>query len=366
MQAGSLNRLFRMAVVAGVESAVKIHIDRGDDLNARDESGLTPLMLAALRNKPGVCSLLLYSGADPSLVDPKGNNAISHAQQAGAAAALAAIRTAISLTIPAEHPCQAPDGAQEPAADSPTESITKMAVDQKRDWATASTSAIDAFVALVVQPLAITDILLNPSATASPLDADNEQPAAELSDWEPEADLQHGDDDPILATEAATVQIAISNHTPFDSSANWDDLDVYLPITSAPLRRTNDAEAKATLRLLLLRAVREGSVPDMAVIDAATNDDRSGNEASEALLRMVINDLGAETDERFEYSEGDESFEVITPSEESPEEDDVVSDAMAFIEAHESNRNDPLRCRRRFNIDHLCRLNFDQGLKLTS
>ena len=49
-----LNQLLRMAVMAGVESAVQIHIDRGDDLNARDASGMTPLMLSAARNKSAI------------------------------------------------------------------------------------------------------------------------------------------------------------------------------------------------------------------------------------------------------------------------------------------------------------------------
>ena len=64
-----LNQLLRMAVMAGVESAVLIHIDRGDDLNARDAGGMTPLMLAAARNKPAICKLLLSAGADHRLLD---------------------------------------------------------------------------------------------------------------------------------------------------------------------------------------------------------------------------------------------------------------------------------------------------------
>jgi len=36
-----LNRLFKMAVMAGVEDSVRLHIQRGDDINACDDKGLT-------------------------------------------------------------------------------------------------------------------------------------------------------------------------------------------------------------------------------------------------------------------------------------------------------------------------------------
>ena len=42
-----IGRLFKIAVSAGIESAVKLHIGRGDNLECRDEKGLTPLMIAA-------------------------------------------------------------------------------------------------------------------------------------------------------------------------------------------------------------------------------------------------------------------------------------------------------------------------------
>ena len=44
-----MNPLLRMAVLAGVETAVRLHIRRGDSLDARDGGGATPLMLAAGR-----------------------------------------------------------------------------------------------------------------------------------------------------------------------------------------------------------------------------------------------------------------------------------------------------------------------------
>lgn len=37
-----MSRFLKIAVVSGVESAVQIHVDRGDNLNARDEKGQTP------------------------------------------------------------------------------------------------------------------------------------------------------------------------------------------------------------------------------------------------------------------------------------------------------------------------------------
>lgn len=75
-----LSRFLRMAVLAGVESAVQIHIDRGDNLNARDDRGQTPLMLSAARNKAAICKLLLSAGADAGLIDPSGRDMASDEQ----------------------------------------------------------------------------------------------------------------------------------------------------------------------------------------------------------------------------------------------------------------------------------------------
>ena len=89
----SLSRFLRMAVVAGVESAVKIHIDRGDNLNARDDRGQTPLMLSAAHNKASICKILLAAGADVTLLDFLGRNALDIARAAGACEAAWVIET---------------------------------------------------------------------------------------------------------------------------------------------------------------------------------------------------------------------------------------------------------------------------------
>lgn len=97
-----MGQLLRMAVMAGVESAVQVHIDRGDDLNARDASGMTPLMLSAVRNRPAICRVLLSAGADHGLLDPSGRTALEIAVAAGSedtAAILSAVHTPSLLAV---------------------------------------------------------------------------------------------------------------------------------------------------------------------------------------------------------------------------------------------------------------------------
>ncbi|MGA8393997.1 MAG: ankyrin repeat domain-containing protein, partial [Burkholderiaceae bacterium] len=86
-----LNRLLKMAVLAGVETAVRMHVRRGDDLDARDGDGMTPLMLAASKNKSAICALLLESGADAFLTNTSGRDALEIAKASGAAEAAAVL-----------------------------------------------------------------------------------------------------------------------------------------------------------------------------------------------------------------------------------------------------------------------------------
>ena len=119
-----LSQFLRMAVIAGVESAVQIHIDRGDDLNARDGNGMTPLMLSAARNKPAICKLLLDAGVDHGLLDPSGQTAHAIAIASGAreaAAVLGAISARASFpSEPAPHPSPIGNGPG-PATEPETE-----------------------------------------------------------------------------------------------------------------------------------------------------------------------------------------------------------------------------------------------------
>ncbi|KAG5757294.1 hypothetical protein H9Q70_000145 [Fusarium xylarioides] len=56
------------AAEQGLEAAVKLLVDSGARLEARDRSGLTPLSLAAERGHTSVVKILCMNGADPSAI----------------------------------------------------------------------------------------------------------------------------------------------------------------------------------------------------------------------------------------------------------------------------------------------------------
>jgi RNA polymerase primary sigma factor len=79
-----LDPLFRKAVLEGRETSVILYLQSGENPNARDLDGMTPLMLAASEDNAKICRLLLESGADPKLLDHEGRDALSIATVAGA------------------------------------------------------------------------------------------------------------------------------------------------------------------------------------------------------------------------------------------------------------------------------------------
>lgn len=319
-----LNQFLKMAVMAGVESAVQLHIDRGDDLNARDSNGLTLLMLSAAKNNSAMCRLLLNAGADNSLLDPAARSAHAIAVAAGAqqaAEVLASPTLLLELTARPE-PVQAPtpDILEAPHVEHVSE-----------------------VEPLVDTGLAGKTIPQTIEASTDHISAENDEDGFSLFEWEPEEDLVPPELDPTLMAEASAVQAAISAHEPIDSSTDWDDVDVFLPEQSVPFIRKDDLDARESLRLLLLRAYREGSVPSTAIESLSLNEDGTENPEFEALLTLVVNDLGAEVDERFEYRSPDEDFTVFISPQESEVEEEVIDNALHFIDSAASRRSEPLR-----------------------
>ena len=334
-----LNPLLRMAVMAGVESAVQIHIERGDDLDARDVHGMTALMLAAARNKAEICRQLLNAGADHRLLDPLGRTALDVATSCGSDATAAILHTLRASIQPLS-----------PVRPESTPPSMLDGVPDESDSLPDSASLADRAASERPQ-----------SSVALPETSHDEE--FDLSGWEAEEEPTRPEVDSRILDSASAVQIAITAHEPIDSSAEWDDIDAYLPEVALPLARTDDAESRARLRLLLLRALREGSVPALDVQAQSTNEDRSANSAAETYLAMVINDMGAEVDERFEYTDADESFEVFVNPEESPAEEEALDEALAAIDRAASPRHEPLQIYQR-EFQRLRLLTADEEVRL--
>lgn len=71
------------AVILGRLRTVKALIKHGVDLNARDEQGRTPLMLAAHHGIEKILRMILEKGADPNAVAPRGKTALIEAAEYG-------------------------------------------------------------------------------------------------------------------------------------------------------------------------------------------------------------------------------------------------------------------------------------------
>ena len=323
-----MNQFLRMAVVAGIERAVQIHIDRGDDLNARDANGMTPLMLSAARNKPAICRLLLIAGADRGLLDPSGKTAHEIAVTTGAseaAAILSAIQVATHTPPNLELPSQVPSTGDTPVAEAKRQASIALAVqaDAVACKATVSEPPSTASALLVVE---IDD----------PIEFDLSGWKAEVETVPPEVDLS-------VVDSARTTQRVITSYESIDSSAEWDDIEAWLPKHASPLVRVHDTEARVQLRRFLLRAIREKSVPKLDVQKLSINADGSANPEAEAFLSMVINDLGAEVDEHFEYSDAFGSLEAFIDPKETPDEEAVLDETLAAIDNAASPYSEPLR-----------------------
>jgi hypothetical protein len=118
-----------MALLAGVEPAVRLHLSLGHELNSRDHLGHTPLMIAASANRVAICELLLAAGADPTLTDNSGQDALSIAQDADADGARMVVERGINAAArsragpliknPANHEDGVSDtGTVEPRSDA--------------------------------------------------------------------------------------------------------------------------------------------------------------------------------------------------------------------------------------------------------
>ncbi|CAN0617364.1 RNA polymerase sigma factor [Burkholderia multivorans] len=445
-----IGRLFRIAVSAGIEAAVKLHIGRGDNLECRDEKGLTPLMIAASRDRAGVCRLLINAGADVFATDHAGRDPLTIARECGALAAAeiiaanldqpahkerytAEVSTTADDAEPLASPLQHLTTGHDPEAhsnadpastdsspkqshyeyvgNSRTDTTERPAANQVEDESPKSSAetksirishSVNITEESRLEEVTPTDNLsggnnllkiaaqetefesqaiLNPcecnahlpdsGPSQLPQQADGAQtnssafldeqgatPNLTASDHQSSIELTFGDWEAVAMTEPprenlevvaaeAERQRQIDSHTPIDHSAGWDDFEAFLPELASPPPRVGDHEFHESLRKLLLRALRESSVPRIAIEDALSErgDGEKRDPRAEAMLEFILDDLGADIDERLEFSSviPSDNFEVFVDPMETVDEEAEVDGAVLHFEELLSDRNDPLR-----------------------
>ena len=290
-----MNRLLKIAVSNGVLNAIRIHIAKGDDLNARDEDGNTPLMIAARKNKIDACKLLLDNGADPLPIDSLGKDAAAIAFDVGA------IDTGnlIKSFLPAQVHGQLNGGF--------IKSNNLINLDQPIDSSP-------------------------PTSSSGPEDLKDSINEWNIGNWEPEYEATAPKENSEITLTIKKQQREISNHVAIDKSADWEDIDVLLPVFAEPIIQTAFSETRAEIREMLLRVIREGSVPDFLVQDTALSEFGIEDLNFSNKLRQVINDLGGQTDERHEYISIFDDFSVHIDDDETLEEELTLNAAIDYLD----------------------------------
>jgi RNA polymerase primary sigma factor len=146
-----------------------------------------------------------------------------------------------------------------------------------------------------------------------------------------------------LTSDQSRAQALIATHAAVDDAEDWDSVLAYLPSRSAAMRRNARETHLPAVRALVLRAIREGSVPKIALEDACAELAVDDPADSADRLMMVINDLGAEVDEREERRTPTESSEVHPADGETAAEESQVDDAMELLDNLASPSHDPAR-----------------------
>ena len=271
-----VNPLFKLAVLQGVEAAVKLHIDRGQDVNGKDEAGRPLLMLALLRGHAGTCRLLLDAGANPAETNGDGKDCVTVAAESS-------------------HP-------------------TIRELFREFDPAPLQTSSEG------------DDENLRGAVLADEgLDANDASIGVQLRAWEeePEEIAPIGDCEASVVSER--LQAYISGHTPIDLDEDWTDVTIELP---SAVPSEFDEEDTASLRVTFLKGLRDGRLSFSDLEKFSAGDE--GESDLEMRILIVLGELGVLVDE-LEVPQLTQSAEVSEAVEDELPEDEVVEDALGFL-----------------------------------
>ena len=253
------------------------------------------LVLAASSGNAEICRLLIESGADPSLRDAEGDDALSVAIRNRNAEAAAVLQ---SYLVP-----KPPARSSSPGDNSST-----------------------------------TDVRIKPASAADDIVTESDQ-------WEEIVEASPPPDNPTVRTDAEIVQIQISEHDPIDSDYDWADVEIELPDSTIQHGKAQTLWLDE-VRGLICFGLSWGWVTSGQVVEVAGN--RGGREdvhEIESRLRIMLGDVGVavEEDDILEWI-ADRTWRGPLNNRQFVNGDDrMIDDALIFLDDL-SSFQDPLTC----------------------
>ena len=206
--------LVRMAALTGVDSTIRVFLEKGGSADLTDDEGRSILQIAASKGNVSVCRLLLAAGASPLVEDKQGVNALGAALASGCEEVSTLIRDFSDSTAPtcfvlSEGAVEARDASLLSSAQSNQNTILDIesTIEAEKH---GENNTISKF---------LNELSLNEDI---PLSWDG---------WEPEPDIDLG-----LATYNACnslaefVQGRITKHRVVDHDEDWSDVSIILPV----------------------------------------------------------------------------------------------------------------------------------------
>jgi RNA polymerase primary sigma factor len=261
-----LGPLFRLALKSGAVEAIALHVQRGEALNGRDSSGLTPLMIAAIQNQQDACKKLLALGANSSLLSSCGRTASELAFDRGHLT-LAELLSSLSF------PNMGSLATVEIANVAPDAAVLNFTLTTARAQSTAKDNSGTAHQGSL---LLFDDII---------------EPPEDLNGWAaadmPEAPAHDVD----CVTAARNVQRRISEHRRIADETDWSEIEFDLPearLIQGPISRDD----LVAVDCLIACGLRDGYVAAHDLRSALEADGTPDLERAEEVVVRLLDDLG--------------------------------------------------------------------------
>ncbi|KAI94733.1 RNA polymerase sigma factor RpoD [Rhodomicrobium udaipurense JA643] len=315
-----------MAVLAGARESVLLHLRGPNDVDAADEKGRSPLILAASKGRLEICRLLLDAGADPTLKDNDGNDAIATAISRGQRELADFLKRNVTSALPSSQ-----------------DQVVRGEIHEELQPPPSSKTLSLEFSSSFVQSEAQALLSAAPSpAGQGSLDAKAPDLPYDLSEWQAESDERIPDNDPSCASEASLLQSAISSHSVIDHDESWEEVEIELPELDDLVRKYIPLNAKQdqSLRALFVEALRDGRVrPDRigeVIFEIFEEGGRNEVERFENNINMVLEDIGVFVEDD-PFSSGD-----VIGGYADENLENAATEALAFLGRLLSDDADPL------------------------